>query len=56
MSDLSGEQTIILMVAKNRERLAVSKEKTEKFDMERFSPTKLNEVDEKKTVPGGNQE
>jgi hypothetical protein len=45
MSDLSGEWT--MMVAKNRERLAVSTETTEKFDMERFSPRKLNEVDGK---------
>jgi hypothetical protein len=35
------------VVAKCRERLAVSKETTEKLDMERFSPRKLNKVDGK---------
>jgi hypothetical protein len=34
------------ILAKVRERLAVSKQTTQKFDMERFNLTKLNEVEE----------
>jgi hypothetical protein len=35
------------MVAKVRERLAVSKRATQKFDMERLNLKKLDEVDDK---------
>jgi hypothetical protein len=37
-----------LVVAKDRERLAVSKRTTQKFDMERFNLKKLDEVEGKK--------
>jgi hypothetical protein len=47
MSDLSGGQTAILVVAKVRERLAVSKQTTHKFDMERVYLKKLDEVEGK---------
>ena len=43
MCDLSGELTVILLVAKLRERLAVSKQRAQKFDVERFNLRKLNE-------------
>jgi hypothetical protein len=51
MSDRSGEQTMILItllvVAKVRERLAVSKQTTRIFHMEKFNLKKLNEVEAK---------
>jgi DNA-binding transcriptional regulator/RsmH inhibitor MraZ len=50
MSDRSGEQTDTdhyLVVAKVRERLAVSKQTTHRFYMERVSLQKLNEVEVK---------
>jgi hypothetical protein len=43
MCDLSGELTVILLVAKVRERFAVSKQRAQKFDVERFNLRKLNE-------------
>ena len=36
------------MVAKVRERLAVSKQETKKFDVGRFNPRKQNELDVRK--------
>jgi hypothetical protein len=35
------------MVAKIRERIAVNKQRSHKFNMERFSPNKLNEIEGK---------
>jgi flagellar basal body rod protein FlgB len=35
------------VVAKLRERLSVSKEATQKFDMKRFGPKKLNDAEVK---------
>jgi hypothetical protein len=45
MYDLSGELTVILLVAKFRERLAVSKQRAQKFDVEKFSLRKPNELE-----------
>jgi hypothetical protein len=36
-----------LVVAKVRERLAVKKQRSHRFNMERFNPKKLNEVADK---------
>jgi hypothetical protein len=48
MSDLSGCDTDhYLVVAEVRERLTVSKQATQKFDMERFNLKKLDEVEGK---------
>jgi hypothetical protein len=50
MSDSSGEQTEInncLMLAKVSERLAVNKQRTHRFHMERIHLTKLGEVEGK---------
>jgi hypothetical protein len=47
MYDLSEELTDTdhyVVVAKVRERLAVSKQETQKFDVERFTLRKLNEL------------
>jgi hypothetical protein len=48
MFDHSGQQIVIeihyLVVAKGRERLAVNKQRTHRFHMERFNLKKLNEV------------
>jgi hypothetical protein len=43
MSDLSEGLTVILVVAKVRERLAVSKRAAQKIDTERFNVRKLHE-------------
>jgi type II secretory pathway component PulK len=48
ISTFSGEQTDIsqyLMVAEYKERLAVSKQVSQKFDIEELSLKKLNDVD-----------
>jgi hypothetical protein len=49
MYDRAGQQTVILttylVVAKVRERLAVSKQKTYRFHIERFNLSKLNEME-----------
>jgi hypothetical protein len=39
-----------LVVAKARERLAVNKRRLHRFQMERFSLMKLNEVEEKSSI------
>ena len=47
MHNLSGELTVIvisLVVAEVRERMAVSKQETRKFEVERFNLRKLNEL------------
>jgi hypothetical protein len=51
MSDRSGEQTDTdhyLVVAKVKERLAVSKQTTHRFHTETFNLKKLKEVESKK--------
>jgi hypothetical protein len=45
--ELSGQKIVILVVAKVRERLAVSKQTTHRFHVERFNLKKLNEVEGK---------
>jgi hypothetical protein len=48
MFDHTGEQTVILPSLPNvRERLAVNKQRSHRFHMERFNLKKLNEVDSK---------
>jgi hypothetical protein len=47
ISNCSGQQIVILVVANVRERLAVSKQTTHGFHMERFNLKKLNEVEGK---------
>jgi hypothetical protein len=42
-----GADDHYLVVTKVRERLAVSKQTTHMFHMERFNPKKLNEIDSK---------
>jgi len=48
MHDVSGELTVItdhcVVLAKVRERLAVSKQAAQTFDVERFDLRKLNEL------------
>jgi len=44
MYSVSGQLTVIL-VAKVREKLTVSKQAAQKFDVERFNLRKLNELD-----------
>jgi hypothetical protein len=54
MSDHSRQQTDrdhYLMVAKIRERIAVNKQGSHKFQMERFNLKKLNEVEGKEKYP-----
>ena len=45
MCDLSREVNVILVVVKEKERLAVSKQAAQKFDGERFNLRKLNKLD-----------
>jgi hypothetical protein len=45
MYDLSVELTVILLVAKARERVAVRKQRAQKFDVKRFNLRKLNELE-----------
>jgi hypothetical protein len=52
MFDHSGQQIVIvtthyLVVVKVRERLAVNKQRSHRFDMERFNLKKLNDVESK---------
>jgi hypothetical protein len=44
---------LLLVVAKVRERLAVSKQTAHRFHMERFNLKKLNEVEGKGTAYAG---
>jgi len=52
MYDLSGKLTMILITvldaAKVRERLAVSKQVAQKFDVERFNLRKLSDLEVRK--------
>jgi hypothetical protein len=47
MFDHSGQQIAIVVVGKVRERLAVNKQRSYTFHMERFNLKKLNEVEGK---------
>jgi hypothetical protein len=46
MFDHTGQQ-IVIVVAKVMQRLAVNKQRSQRFDMERFNLKKLNEVEGK---------
>jgi hypothetical protein len=43
----SGQQIVIVLMAKIGERLAVNKYTSHRFNMERFNLKKLNEVEDK---------
>jgi hypothetical protein len=51
MFDHSGQQTVIVaMVAKVKESLAVNKQRTQRFHMEKFNLKKLNLVEGKEQI------